>query len=101
LDFSFIKPKYVVKYMRHILSGIWPMIYKVLQDCHISNEAFVPWLFCWTCSICQFRWAFELSVTTSRKLYGSMKRQPALETPSRQRNPLIVDMNGRLEMSDL
>jgi hypothetical protein len=22
LDFSFIKPKYVVKYMRHILSGI-------------------------------------------------------------------------------
>jgi hypothetical protein len=30
-----------------------------------------------------------------------MKRQPALETPRRHRKPLIVDMNGRLEMRDL
>jgi hypothetical protein len=30
-----------------------------------------------------------------------MKRQLALEMPSRHKNPLIVDMNGRLEIKDL
>lgn len=38
---------------------------------------------------------------TSLRLYGSMKRQAALDAPSIHKNILIVDIKGRLDMSDL
>lgn len=37
----------------------------------------------------------------SLRLYESMNRQAALDTPSRHKNMLMVDMNGRLDMRDL
>jgi hypothetical protein len=66
------------------------LIFEVIRYIHIK------------CSLCSLIVLLDvLQLTTSRRLYGSMKRQPALETPSRHRNPLIVDMNGRLEIRDL
>lgn len=37
----------------------------------------------------------------SLRLYGSMNRHAARDAPSKHRNILIVDMNGRLDMRDL
>lgn len=37
----------------------------------------------------------------SLRLYGSMNRQAARDAPSKHRNILIVDINGRLDMRDL
>lgn len=37
----------------------------------------------------------------SLRLYGSINKQAALDAPSKHKNILIVDINGRLDMRDL